>query len=343
MVVIFLGMLSPVLLAEEPAPDLEQPSFWSKRTIQELQMKTMGGRQFWGDVAHFRGWRVQHNVVFGQYRLLDPHDARHFSGTHADCMNRLEEIKQEQGLEPMTGKVAIVIHGIVRSSKSFRPLMPKLEQAGYDVVNFDYPSTQLSIPECAEYLEQVIDSLDQVQEINFIVHSMGGLVVRSYLTKNGEDERLHRLVMMGVPNFGAEMADFFQGLRLFKFIYGPAGQQLITGQQALIASLPTPEFEFAVIAGGRGTDRGFNPLLPGDNDGTVTVTSTRLPGASDFAVVDCLHSILPFHKEAGELALRFLETGSLHADGTKHPISPPEVKEKIGSVTSVPKVQDQGE
>ncbi|WP_197440517.1 alpha/beta fold hydrolase [Polystyrenella longa] len=296
-------------------------------------MKTLGGRQFWGDVAFFRGWRVQHNVVFGQYRLIDPNDIRNFSGTHAECMNQLEKIKEAKQLAPMSGKVTILIHGIVRSSKSFSPLFPKLKAAGYEPVNFDYPSTQISIEESAEYLHQVIQSLEGVEEINLVVHSMGGLIVRSYL-KDHQDPRINRLVMVGVPNFGAEMADFFQGLRLFKFIYGPAGQQLITDQKALIASLPTPQCEFAIIAGGRGNNSGFNLLLPGDNDGTVTVTSTSLPGASDFVVVNCMHSALPFHAETGDRALRFIQTGSLHEDGKKYPISPPANEEKIGSVSN---------
>ncbi|MEZ6047737.1 MAG: alpha/beta fold hydrolase [Planctomycetaceae bacterium] len=300
-------------------------------------MKTLGGRQFWGDVAWCHGWRVQHNVVFGQYRVIDASDTRHFSGTHADCMNKLEEIKKQNNLQPLTGKVVIIIHGIVRSSKSFHPLAPKLKKAGYQVVNFDYPSTQVSIPDSADYLHQVIQSLEGVEEINFVVHSMGGLVVRSYLQKH-DDPRLHRMVMMGVPNFGAEMADFFSSLRLFKMIYGPAGQQLVTDQKALIANLPTPKFEFGVIAGGLHNGTGYNPLLPGDNDGTVTTTSTRLPGASDFIIVKCMHSILPLNDEAGDLALRFIETGSFHEDGTKNPVPPREQGEETGTV-EIPKLQ----
>ncbi|MCA9040695.1 MAG: alpha/beta fold hydrolase [Planctomycetaceae bacterium] len=296
-------------------------------------MKTLGGRQFWGDVAWYQGWRVQHNVVFGQYRLIDPDDHRQFSGTHAECMNKLEELKKEKKLPPLSGKVVIVIHGIVRSSKSFKPLVPKLNEAGYQVVHFDYPSTQVSIPDCADYLHQVITSLEGVEEINFVVHSMGGLVVRSYLQKY-EDKRLHRMVMMGVPNFGAEMADFFQSLRLFKLIYGPAGQQLVTDQKALIANLPTPDFEFGIIAGGLQNETGFNPLLPGDNDGTVTTTSTRLPGASDFVIVKCMHSLLPLNDEAGNHALRFIETGSLHTDGKKHPVPHSKAGEETGVVES---------
>ena len=53
-------------------------------------------------------------------------------------------------------------------------------------------------------------------------------------------------------------------------------------REGVIATLPTPTFEFAIIAAARGTDDGYNPLIPGDDDGTITVESSKLPGAADF-------------------------------------------------------------
>ncbi|HEX6986064.1 MAG TPA: hypothetical protein VF170_11850, partial [Planctomycetaceae bacterium] len=35
---------------------------------EAMAMPTLGGRIFWGDVLHFRGWRVQENVVTGHFR-----------------------------------------------------------------------------------------------------------------------------------------------------------------------------------------------------------------------------------------------------------------------------------
>ena len=46
---------------------------------------------------------------------------------------------------------------------------------------------------------------------------------------------------------------------------------------------------FVVIAGGVGRSPGINPLLKVDNDGIVTVESTRLPEASDFLRLPVYH------------------------------------------------------
>ncbi|MCH7686111.1 MAG: alpha/beta fold hydrolase [Planctomycetes bacterium] len=283
-------------------------------------MKTLGGRQFWGDVLFFRDWTIQKNVLTGHYRLLDGGDYRHASGAHLECETKLEEIKRTQKLKPMTGKAVILIHGVVRSSKSFSKLAARLTDEGYTVVGFDYPSTRVDITESAEYLHSVIDSLEGIEEINFVVHSMGGLVARTYLKKH-RDKRIKRMVMMGVPNRGAKIADRLRKNALYRIIYGPAGQQLGSDPEGFIAKLPTPDFEFAIIAGGRDNIKGFNPLVPGDDDGTVSVTSTRLPGAADFLLVNCIHSFLMGHGDAIDSTARFLRTGRLRKEGEPHPIS----------------------
>ncbi|MDQ3332895.1 MAG: hypothetical protein M3552_19970, partial [Planctomycetota bacterium] len=84
---------------------------------------------------------------------------------------------------------------------------------------------------------------------------------------------------------------------------------------------PTPEFEFAVIAAGKGNEAGYNPLISGDDDGTVTVASTRLPGATDFLQVNgLLHSFLMFDNRVIDATVRFLDEGRLRKDEEPEPI-----------------------
>lgn len=295
-------------------------------------MKTFGGRQFWADVHFFQGWRIQKNIHTNHYRLLDPKDFRFTSGTLDECLEKLETIKKERDLDEMSGSAVIVIHGILRSSKSFSLLKKTLKQDHYEVVSFDYPSSQIELTESAEYLHQTIESMKGIKEIDFVVHSMGGLLVRTYLRKH-RDPRIRRMVMMGVPNLGARMADHLKSNLLFKAIFGPAGQQLISDKNGFIFELPVPEFEFGIIAGARGTPKGYNPFIPDDDDGTVSVTSTRLQGATDFITVHCLHSFLPGHKEANDLAIRFIETGKFRKEGDPQPI--PLEEEKPDTVSSL--------
>jgi pimeloyl-ACP methyl ester carboxylesterase len=287
--------------------------------LEKIPMKTLGGRQLWADVLHFHDWRIQQCHLDGHYRLLDGNDVRHASGTLDECRSRLDEIRREQKLPPMNGKAVILVHGIVRSSKSFHRMSSVLRDAGYHVIGFDYPSTRIEIPASAEYLHQVIESLEGIDEINFVVHSMGGLVVRAYLSQH-KDPRIGRMVMLGVPNQGARMASLLEKNVLYRTLYGPAGQQLVEDPNGLIATLPTPDFEFAIIAGVRGNEQGYNPLIAGDDDGTISLECTRLPGAADTLYVTAMHSFLMNNPEVIAATQQFLKTGALRESGQKEPI-----------------------
>lgn len=312
--------------AETPA---EPPSTNTSPVVPEIASpghpnvpaKTLGGREFWGDVAFCHGWRIQQNVFTEHFRLLDPSDVRRGWGTCAECETKLEAERSTRGLKPMSGKAVILIHGIGRSSKSMLPLVKPLQEDGYTVVPFDYPSTRVSIPESAAYLREVVRSLDGIEQIDFVVHSMGGLVVRSLLSDEKPDPRFRRMVMLGVPNRGAEMASLVEDQPLFRLVYGKAGQQLVRDREGFIAGLPTPKFEFAIIAGARGTEEGFNLLIPGDDDGTVTVASTRLPGATDFMTVSAIHTLLMGNPAAIGATRRFLKQGTLRAEGPREPVA----------------------
>jgi len=330
----FAGLLSllPVecVTAEEPVAKSgavvpgEQP-MPEKQSNINYRMKTLGGRQFWGDVLHFRGWRIQHNVITQHYRLLDPSDVRHAWGTEEQCQASLDDICKERRLKPMSGKAAILLHGIGRSSKMFDDLAPKLREEGYTVIPFDYPSTQVPLADSGAYLNRVIASLEGIESIDLICHSMGGLVVRASLPAIGDDTtkhdpRIRRMVLLGVPSLGAHMANRLRNNIIYKLVTGPAGQQLVAGDDEAIAKLPIPDFEFAIIAGAKGDDSGWNPLIPGDDDGTVALESTRLQGARDFMTVKALHSFISANPETIDCTLRFLNQGTLRMSGEREPI-----------------------
>lgn len=285
---------------------------------------TLGGMQFWGDVCYFQGYRIQRHVYTGHCRLLDSNNRRYQSGTLEVCQATLDRIRRVSDLKPDIGHAVIYLHGIGRTSRSMRPILDAMPKEGFVNIPFEYPSTRVPIEDSASFLHSVTESLTDVLKISFVVHSMGGLVVRQFL-KEHQDPRVHRLVMFGTPNNGAEMADMLKRNFVFRTIYGPAGQQLVTDPGGTIKSLPIPRIEFGVIAGGKGDERGFNPLLPGDDDGTVTVASARLPGAADFLLVPKLHAFLMSDETAIAAAKCFIEHGRFSLERDSEPI----VKETV--------------
>jgi hypothetical protein len=127
--------------------------------------------------------------------------------------------------------------------------------------------------------------------------------------------------MLGTPNQGAEIADRLHQWKPYQVLLGRPGQELISGEGSLVEGLPKPAVEFAIVAGGFGDDDGVNPWVTGDDDGTVGVRSTRLPGAHDYLIVPkVLHHNLLGDRRVVLATLRFVREGHLRADGRRQPI-----------------------
>lgn len=303
----------------------EEPSVPGPRRVA---LPTLGGMQFWADRLFFGDWRIQRNAVTGRYRLLDGDNLRHASGTFADCRKALQRIKQEEQLPPMQGTGVLLLHGLGRTRGSMAPLADYIRRnSDFTVFNVSYASTRQSIEEHARSLAQIVENLDGIERIDFVGHSLGNIVVRRYLADQTDpaagrrpDPRIRRMVMLGPPNHGSIAATGLGDNVIFQAITGETGQELGRQWVWLESSLATPQFEFGIIAGGRGNDRGINPLLPGDDDGVVTVQSTRLAGARDFLSVSALHSLLPANADVQKATLRFLKEGYFRAADRRQPV-----------------------
>jgi pimeloyl-ACP methyl ester carboxylesterase len=196
------------------------------------------------------------------------------------------------------------------------PLEKALSAAGYRVCNVAYPSRDYSVDVLARrFVAPAVKRCFPGHEgsVNFVTHSMGGIVVRQ-LAALGDMPRIGRVVMLGPPNQGSEAVDALGALRIFRWIGGPAGQTLGTSAGALPRTLGPVHFELGVIAG----SRSFNPwlsslLLPGQDDGKVTVAGTRVEGMKDFVVLPTTHVFMMRSPEVIRQTLHFLAHGCFRA------------------------------
>lgn len=309
---------------EEPDLDLLDliPDKLAKPTgYPNVATPTLGGTQLWGDELIYGDWRIQQHAVDGHFRLLGPRDMRYAWGTFEQCHAKLEALIVQRKLEPTRGRVVIVLHGLMRSRDAMRPLVKYLRrESDYTVVDFAYPTTRKTVAEHAATLARVIDGMPEVTEINFVGHSLGNIVVRHYLADINDpqrgverERRIKRFVMLAPPNQGALLAETAVVNVAFRSIGGKPATQIAREWDRLNQELATPACEFGVIAGGTRSGNGWNPLLPGDDDGLVRVDETRLDGAADFMVVRASHTFIMSHAQTLECTLRFLREGRFTA------------------------------
>jgi pimeloyl-ACP methyl ester carboxylesterase len=212
---------------------------------------------------------------------------------------------------PARSEGVVLLHGIGRNHRWLKRLERALQQAGFATLNLDYASRKKPLELLAADIDGAIRQFagETCGPLHFVGHSMGGLLARVYIAKF-RPERLGRVVMLGTPNGGSEIADHLHDLALYRAYYGPAGQQLTTRLDSALISLPTPDYDVGVIAG----NRSIAPVaslfrMPKPNDTMVSVKSSRLDGMADHVVVKASHAGLPYHGKAIEHAIAFLRDG----------------------------------
>ncbi len=291
---------------------------------------TLGGKQLWTDHVHFRDYRIQQNVLTKHFRLIDRRNVRQAWGSFEQCQSRLDEIKLKNGLSPISGKVLILLHGLGRSRGSMNELARYLkEQLGYEIVNVSYASTRASLEDHARALESIIANMPEATQIDVVAHSLGNLVLRRYLYDVAEahdgaqaDARLHRIVMLGPPNNGAEFAKKLNKMRIFGVVMGASATQMADLKGADFSlELAIPQAGFGIIAGNGSLGPLTNPLLDGENDFFVTVEETRLLGAADFIVLLAALGFLLTAPEVHRATAYFLANGLFASVDDRHPIA----------------------
>jgi hypothetical protein len=298
---------------ESTASDSETDSNMSTRP--NLPLPTLGGRQLWADRHWFAGWRVQQHAWTGHARLLDANNVRQAWGSLEACEAALQQARTERGLSLASNRVAILVHGLGRSRASMSKLAEALEAQGWEVLDMGYPSTRRSLEEHAAQLAGLLDHLaaDGARQVDFVTHSLGGLVVRSALGRQDtwrDQLEIGRLAMLAPPSQGSSLAQALKDFVPFRMIMGEVGPELALDEAGKV---PAPACRFGIVAAQRGDGGGWNPLLKGEDDGVVTVEETKLEGMEDFLLVRGLHTFVMAKPEVVAAVLQYLETGDFGA------------------------------
>jgi pimeloyl-ACP methyl ester carboxylesterase len=105
--------------------------------------------------------------------------------------------------------ILLYVHGIIGDTREMASSALRGGFAGlYDLIlTFDYENLNTPITENARLLrEQLVDvglGPGPVQKLDVAAHSMGGLVSRWFIEREGGDRIVRRLVMLGTPNGGS--------------------------------------------------------------------------------------------------------------------------------------------
>ena len=268
------------------------------------EIQNLGGRYVWTDVVLQGNYHIQRNVNTGRYRLLDGERRRLLLSGYDACRDELNQVNPAFESDHLV----LLIHGLGRHAGIMDKPKKALRDAGFATHSLNYATLFEGVEDHANHFTNLLENLKGIKKVSFVTHSLGGLVARAILRRSlvWNGATAHKLVMMGTPNKGAQIAEFFNRMKTYQMISGQSGQDVLPNQ--LVNELPEPPIPTMVIAGGTGNDIGFNPLLVGDNDGVVTVAETRLDAPHDFKLVKNIHTTIMDHKDSINATLQFLKS-----------------------------------
>lgn len=237
-------------------------------------------------------------------------------------------------------EVIVLVPGLGRDPESLKHLAQTMyRKYGYACYVLNHPNTKQSLEQSARFIQEKIDFYGLeggFDKMHFIGASRGGLVTRKMFELK-KPKNLGRIVCLGTPHHGSELANHFLEKNIIgflsKMVSGPSMKQMQTGPQGMQKTFPfnrIPDgLDYGVIAAQASLnekDRRETPLhplespIPYPHDGVASVASTRIEGMKDHIVLkNALHIDLEVHRETPRLCHEFLQNAKFNhpADHSK--------------------------
>ena len=211
----------------------------------------------------------------------------------------------------------VILHGIGRTSLSMAKVARIFRHAGYKEDNLGYNSTR-------DVLRTIIDDVynrirhysdDENTQVHFVCYSLGCLVTRGIIEQH-RPANLGRVVMLGPPNQGSELADYLKDHAVSNWLFGPVLPQLGTANRHMLEKLigADADYELGIIAGRNALDPIGAAIIPDADDGRVPVERTKLHGMKEHLVVNANHTTLIINDAVIAQALHFIRNGHFDYD-----------------------------
>jgi pimeloyl-ACP methyl ester carboxylesterase len=184
------------------------------------------------------------------------------------------------------GEEVVYVHGLWMSGGESLLLRRRLSREfGLEVHPFRYAAAAASMTEIVSRLHRFVRDL-QATRLHFVGHSLGGLAIYRFLERYPEQPP-GRVVFLGTPSVASRAAVQASHFKVVATLMGRSVADELLRPRERRWSLERP---LGIIAGTQPI--GFGQILAHfdeDCDGTIGVSETQLPGATDHITLPVSH------------------------------------------------------
>lgn len=192
-----------------------------------------------------------------------------------------------------TVRPVILLHGLFHNRAIWFLMKQRLERCGFVVVTVNLPpwhDIETLARRLAETVEDTAIALD-VERVDLVGHSMGGVLARYYVQMKGGAQRVGRCVLLATPNAGSKLAPF---------ALSPLGRLVMPGSEFLEAlnAAPWPKGVLCTAI----YSRHDNIVLPCENAALAAAENIELEWLG--------HASLLIHEDAALAVVDALRTNA---------------------------------
>lgn len=208
----------------------------------------------------------------------------------------------------MKNEITILVHGFNKNKDDMAYLTNGLNKSGFKTFSVNLPTTFGSLEECKQSLYlQVNDFIKNYKIINYVAHSMGGLIVRNYI-KSINQNNIGKCIFIATPHNGTKLAEIANYIPFYARIFKPI-KSLLPNLHLFHHDLNV-NFKIGLIAGDKNTGLLGKLFLPDKSDGRVEVSSIKTQDADEMIILPFGHKEIHQQHETLIFVRQFLTTGS---------------------------------
>lgn len=180
---------------------------------------------------------------------------------------------------------------------SMRLIDMRLRAAGFDTFTIKYDSTHAGM---MDLVVSIAPQLPHEGRVHFVGHSLGGILAKHLMRQLPMDQQ-GRIVQLGSPNLGTEIAD---RVAIFEPFLGPVLEELTPHEGS-----DDSDLEIGAIAGNAAGEMLSQMTgVKGENDGKVSVKSA-IGSAKHWIVLPVSHSTMMLKNDVIRQIIAFLRSG----------------------------------